>query len=81
MKRSGAVMNTTAGLVDHQPPEMPGVISESGGVVLLLCVANKHKLAEIHPSNVLKIKDRRCKLAVVFDLNSILLRKGENQAE
>ena len=80
MNRSEAVTNATTGPVGQRRPEMPGLILESDGVVLLLCVANKHKLAEIHPGNVLKIKDRRCKIAIVFDLNSILLKKRENQA-
>ena len=77
MNRSEAVTNTTAGAMDQQPPEMPGLISESGGVVFLLCVANKHKLAEIHPGNVLKIKDRRCKIEVVFDLDTLPRNRGD----
>ena len=80
MNRSQAMTNTTAPPVDASPPEMPGVISESGGVMYLQCVSDKHKLAEIHPGNILKIKYRRCKIHVVFDLNS-LLRNGGDQAQ
>lgn len=77
MNRCAAVTNTTAGPITRQPPELPGLISEADGVVLLLCVANKHKLAEIHPGNILKIKDRRCKIEVVFDLSTILRNRGD----
>ena len=80
MNRSEAATNTTAGPDDPMPPEMPGLISESGGVVYLHCLSDKHKLAEIHPGSILKIKDRRCKVGVVFDLSS-LLRNGGNQAQ
>jgi hypothetical protein len=80
MNRSEAATNATVGPVDPPPPEMPGVLSESGGVVYLQCVSDKHKLAEIHPGNILKIKDRRCKIEVVFDLGT-LLRNGGDQAQ
>ena len=80
MNRSGPVMDTTASPIDQQTPEMPGLISDSGGVVFLLCVSDKHKLGEIHPGNILKIKDRRCKTEVVFELTP-LLRKEEGQAK
>ena len=80
MNRCEVEKNATASPVDHQPPEMPGVISESRGVVFLLCVANKHKLAEIHPGDILKIKDRRCKITFVFDLNLILETRRRDQA-
>lgn len=80
MNRSEAATNPSARLVDPGPPEMQGVISESGGVVHLQCVSDKHVLAKIHPGNVLKIKDRRCKIEVVFDLSTIL-RNGGDQAQ
>ena len=80
MNRIRAVTNAMAGPVDPPPLEMPGLISECEGVVYLQCVSDKHKLAEIHPGNILKIKDRRCKIQVVFDLSS-LLREGGDQAQ
>lgn len=80
MNRSEAATNTTAGPVDPPSPEMPGLISETDGVAYLQCVSDKHILAKIHPGNILKIKDRRCKIEVVFDL-SALLRNGGIQAQ
>lgn len=80
MNRNEATTSTKAGPVDPSPPEMPGLISEVGGVLHLLCMPDKHKLAELHPGNVLKIKDRRCKVEVVFDLES-LWRNGGRQAQ
>lgn len=80
MNRSRVAMNKTASPMDQQTPEMPGLISESGGVVFLLCVSDKHKIAELHPGNILKIKDRRCKTEVVFEL-APLLRNEEGQAK
>lgn len=77
MNRSEATTNATARPVDPGPPEMRGVISESGGVVHLQCAPDKHILAKIHPGNILKIKDRRCKIEVVFDLNSLLMNGGD----
>ncbi len=72
--------SASANPIDPQPPEMPGLISESGGTVLLQCVSDKHILAKIHPGNILKIRDRRCKIDVVFDLSAIL-RNGGDQAQ
>jgi len=77
---SEATTSAKAGPLDPSPPEMPGLISEVGDVLHLLCMPDKHKLAELHPGNVLKIKDRRCKIEVVFDLGS-LRRKGGSQAQ
>jgi len=80
MSGGEVVTNESGSPNDPQPPEMPGLISESGGVVLLQCVADKHILAKIHPGNILKIKDRRCKIEIVFDL-SALLNAGGDQAQ
>ena len=80
MNRSETATNATARPADPGPPEMHGVTSESGGVVHLQCAPDKHILAKIHPGNILKIKDRRCKIQVVFDLNS-LLGNGGDQAQ
>ena len=76
MNTSAAATSGTVGPVDPPSPEMPGLISEFGGVVLLQCVSDKHKLAELHPGNILKIKDRRCKIEVVFDLSPFLANGG-----
>lgn len=80
MNNREAVTNSTALPAGGEPPEMPGRSSESDGVVLLQCFAERHKLAEIHPGNVLKIKDRRCKITFVFELNAILQLKQEDEA-
>lgn len=80
MNRSESETNATAGPIDSTPPEMAGVISESGGVVCFQCISDKHILAKIHSGNILKIKDRRCKIEVVFDLGT-LLRNGGDQAQ
>lgn len=53
------------------PPEMTGRFSEAEGIILLQCFAARHKLAELHPGNILKIKDRRCKVTFVFNLNAV----------
>lgn len=80
MENRQAVTNLTAPPVSGEPPEMLGRFSESEGVVLLQCFAERHKLAEICPGNILKIKDRRCKITFVFDLNAILQLKREDEA-
>lgn len=80
MSGGEAVTNASTDPIVAQPPEMPGLISESGQIVLLQCVSDKHILAKIYPGNVLKIRDRRCKIDVVFDLSAIL-RNGRDQAQ
>jgi hypothetical protein len=72
MENRQTVTNSTAPPVGGEPPEMPGRSSESDGVVLLQCFAERHKLAEVYPGNILKIKDRRCKITFVFNLNEVL---------
>lgn len=74
------VTSTTDEVVDDEPIELSGRTSEADGVVLLQCFAERHKLAEIHPGNMLKIKDRRCKITFVFNLNAILQLKREDAA-
>ena len=58
-------------------PEMLGIISMDGDAALLRCRSHKHLVAALHQGHVLKIKDRRCKVEVVFDLSSLLSRGGE----
>lgn len=61
---------TGKAVVQMLPAEVAGHWRVMGEVIELLCVSHKHKLAELHPGNVLKIRDRRCKITVVFDLGS-----------
>ena len=80
MRDREIVTSITDHVVDSEPIELAGRTSDANGVVLLQCFAERHKLAEIHPGNVLKIKDRRCKITFVFDLNAILQLKREDTA-
>ena len=77
MREHEGATERVAKKVEFEVPEMPGLISKQvGGAVHLLCVSDKHKLAELHPGNILKIKDRRCKVEVVFDLSPLLTDGG-----
>jgi hypothetical protein len=58
-------------------PETQGIVSMDGDAAMLRCRSHKHLIAELHDGRVLKIKDRRCKVEVVFDLSSLLSRGGE----
>jgi hypothetical protein len=56
---------------------MLGIISMDGDAAFLRCRSHKHLVAELHRGHLLKIKDRRCKVEVVFDLSRLLSLGGK----
>ena len=56
-------------------PEIEGVILNDQGKDVLACPDDWHKVGTVHDGHVLKIRDRRCKKDLTFELGRIAARK------
>lgn len=57
---------------DEFDPGVPGLVVEMDHGFRLLCVADKHPLADLFFDGTLRIWDKRCKRPFTFDLTGLM---------